>query len=162
MKSRHLQGCSPHLCRLRTDGLALWASIERTDRMLVHGPSKPISRLSTETWLFPLFHWLLWERSWIRTRRSVSRRVVDCVESPSSRGSGSVQIYWWLHERLLYIDHMRYVWSRAICGPSVKSVWRVGWVFPRRVYIDSNHLDSQIWVPLVCGSHHVDNLMNLM
>jgi hypothetical protein len=22
MKSRHLQGCIPHLCRLRTDGLA--------------------------------------------------------------------------------------------------------------------------------------------
>jgi hypothetical protein len=23
VESRHLQGCNPHLCRLRTDGLAL-------------------------------------------------------------------------------------------------------------------------------------------
>jgi hypothetical protein len=27
--------------------------------------------------------------------------------------------------------------------------------FPCSVYIDSNRRDSQIWVPLVCGSHHV-------
>jgi hypothetical protein len=33
-------------------------------------------------------------------------------------------------ERLLYVDHVRYVWSRAICGLSVESVWRVGQVFP--------------------------------
>jgi hypothetical protein len=26
------------------------------------------------------------------------------------------------HERLLCVDHVRYVWSRAIHGPSVESV----------------------------------------
>jgi hypothetical protein len=51
------------------------------------------------------------------------------------------------------------VWSGTLRGSSVKSVWRVDWVFPCKVYIDSNHRDSQIWVPLVCGSHHVDNLI---
>jgi hypothetical protein len=33
------------------------------------------------------------------------------------------------HERLLYADHMRYVWSRAIRGPNVECVWRVDQVF---------------------------------
>jgi hypothetical protein len=29
------------------------------------------------------------------------------------------------HERLLYVDHVRYVWLRAICGPSMECVWHV-------------------------------------
>jgi hypothetical protein len=62
-------------------------------------------------------------------------------------------------ERLLYIDHVRYVWSWTICELSMECVWHVGRVFPYRVYIDSNRRDSQIRVPLVCGSHHVGNLM---
>jgi hypothetical protein len=44
---------------------------------------------------------------------------------------------------LLYADHVRYIWSWTICGLSVGSVWRVGWVFPYRVYIDLNRRDSQ-------------------
>jgi hypothetical protein len=35
VENRHLQGCSAHLCRLRTDGLAPRVSIERTDHMMV-------------------------------------------------------------------------------------------------------------------------------
>jgi hypothetical protein len=34
------------------------------------------------------------------------------------------------------------VWSRTIRESSVKSVWCVDWVFPSRVYIDSNRRDS--------------------
>jgi hypothetical protein len=78
------------------------------------------------------------------------------------RSSGSVQIYWRLCERLLYVDHVRYVWSWTIRGPSVKSVWRVSRVFSCRVYIDSNRHDFRIWVPLICDSHHIDNLMTWM
>jgi hypothetical protein len=48
VESRHLQDCSPRLCRLRTDELASWASTERTDHMLVYGPDKPSIMLSTE------------------------------------------------------------------------------------------------------------------
>jgi hypothetical protein len=54
------------------------------------------------------------------------------------------------------------IWSATIRKSSVKSVWHVDWVFLCRVYIDLNHRDSRIWVPLVCGSHHVDNLTNSM
>jgi hypothetical protein len=38
-----------------------------------------------ELGLRPLLHWLVRERSWVRTRESVSRCVVDCVGSPFSR-----------------------------------------------------------------------------
>jgi hypothetical protein len=48
VESWHLQGCSPRICRLRTDGLAPRASIERTDRILVYGPSKPSSLSAIE------------------------------------------------------------------------------------------------------------------
>jgi hypothetical protein len=41
-------------------------------------------------------------------------------------------------------------------------MWHVGQIFPYKVYIDSNHHDSQIRVSLVCASHHVANLTNLM
>jgi hypothetical protein len=34
----------------------------------------------------PLLHWLLWERSWVQTCGSVSRRAIDCVGCPSSQG----------------------------------------------------------------------------
>jgi hypothetical protein len=30
-------------------------------------------------------HWLAWERNWVRTCGSISRRVVDCVRSHFSR-----------------------------------------------------------------------------
>jgi hypothetical protein len=91
---------------------------------------------------FSLLHWLLWERSWVQTRGSDDRRVVDCVGSPSSR----VQ---WIYSNLLTT-----VRKIAICGPrEIRMVVdytqtecgkRVAcWSgFPCRVYIDSNHHDS--------------------
>jgi hypothetical protein len=47
-------------------------------------------------------------------------------------------------ERLLCVDHVRYVWSETIRGLSMGCVWHVGRVFPYRVYIDSNRRDSRI------------------
>jgi hypothetical protein len=124
---------------------------------------KPSSRPSIECWLCPpLLHWLARERNWVQTYGSVSRHVMDCVMSPFSQEQCPPQLCGRLHKRLLCVDHVRYIWSRTICGSSVGYVWRVGQVFPCRVYIDSNRRDSQVWVPLVCGSHHVDNLTDLI
>jgi hypothetical protein len=54
--------------------------LERTDRMLVYGPSKPSSMLLTVVLLSPLLLWLLeCERNWMGTRRSISRRAGDVV-----------------------------------------------------------------------------------
>jgi hypothetical protein len=38
-----------------------------------------------ELGLRPLLHWLVRERSWVRTRGSVSQRDMDCVGSPFSQ-----------------------------------------------------------------------------
>jgi hypothetical protein len=54
------------------------------------------------------------------------------------------------------------VWSGTLRGSSMESMWHVDRVFSYRVYIDLNRHDSQIWVSLVCGSHHVDILINLL
>jgi hypothetical protein len=86
VESQQLQGYSPCLCQLRTNGLALVKSIECTNRMLVF--MDPVSRVvghRQELGLCLLLHWLAQERNWVQTHRSVSRCAVDCVESPFSR-----------------------------------------------------------------------------
>jgi hypothetical protein len=155
VESRHLQGCRPHMCRLRTDGLApvskYWTYQSHAG---VYGPSKPTSPLSTNVWLSPLLHWLARERNWGWTRGSINRCAVDCVESPFSQEQWLYPTLSMMCEGFLYVDHVRYVWSWTIRGLSVESMWRVGRIFPCRVYIDSNRRDSRIletaclWQPL--------------
>jgi hypothetical protein len=53
---------------------------------------------------FQLLHWLLWERSYVRSPGSFSRRAVDWVASPSSRGQ-------WIYSNLLMTT-----WKVAIRG----------------------------------------------
>jgi hypothetical protein len=56
------------------------------------------------------------------------------------------------------------MWDTYGLGPYADRAWDAYGVFVWfcRVYIDSNLHDSRIWVLLVCRSHHIDNLMNLM
>jgi hypothetical protein len=49
------------------------------------GPVNLVVGHRQELGLRPLLHWLVQERSWVRTRGSVSRCAVDCVGSPFSR-----------------------------------------------------------------------------
>jgi hypothetical protein len=49
------------------------------------GPVNLVVGHRQELDLHPLLHWLTQERSWVRTRGSVSRRDVDCVGSLFSR-----------------------------------------------------------------------------
>jgi hypothetical protein len=146
--SRHLQGCSPRLCHLRTDGLTpvskYWTYQSHAD---VYRPSKSSSWLPTVAWLYPhcFIGWLMRETGYGPIDRSAD--MLWIVLGAIFLGSSDpAQLCWWLHERLLYVDHVRYVWSWTIHGLSVKIMWRVGRVFPCRVYINSNHRDSQIWV----------------
>jgi hypothetical protein len=102
----HLQDCSPRLYWLRTDGLApaskYWTYGSHVGDM---DPVSPVVGYQQKLDFFPLHHWLLWERSWVWTRGSVSQRAVDYVGSTSSR----VQ---WICSNLLTI-----LWKIAICGP---------------------------------------------
>jgi hypothetical protein len=106
VESRYLQGCSPRLSQLRTDGLAPRASFEHTEHMLVFmGPISLVVGCQQKLDFSPLLHWLLWERSWVRTHGSISRYAVDYVRSPYSRGQ-------WICSNLLTT-----VRKVAICGP---------------------------------------------
>jgi hypothetical protein len=142
----NLQGCSPRLCRLRADGLTpvstywmYWSHVG--DMCLVslvtcHQQMHGLSALS---------QWLCWERNWAGSREPLSQ-VERWSQEYFSWEQCIHPTLLMTHERLLYVDHVRYVWLRAIRGPSVKNVWHVGWVFLYIVYIDSNRCDSQIWV----------------
>jgi hypothetical protein len=85
VKNRHLQGYSPHLCWLRTDGLAPTSKYwTYRSHIGVMGLVSLVAGCQQKLIFSPLSHWLLWERSWIRTHGSDDRRAVDCVGSPSS------------------------------------------------------------------------------
>jgi hypothetical protein len=67
-----------------------------------------------------LLQLLSWERNWVETRRSVSRRVVDCIERHFfSRAVESVQLCWvsvkGYHVRGLFVEsvHMVYMDRRG-------------------------------------------------
>jgi hypothetical protein len=111
-----------------------------------YGPGKPSSRLSTEAWLSPLLFGCCGREAGYAPTDQMTVVLWIVPGALLLWCSGSVQIYWWLYERLLYVDHVRYVWSGTIRGLSMKSVWCVGRIFTCRVYIDSNHRDSRIWV----------------
>jgi hypothetical protein len=74
-------------------------------------PSKPTAWLSTKAYyqqkldVSPLLYWLLWERSWVQSRRSVSCRAVDWVGIPSSL------------EQLICSNLLTTTWKVAIRGP---------------------------------------------
>jgi hypothetical protein len=84
--SRHLQGCSPRLCRLRIVRLPPMSKY-RTYRSRVGdmGPVNLVVGHRQELGLRPMLHWLVQERSWVRTSGSINRRAVDCVGRPFSR-----------------------------------------------------------------------------
>jgi hypothetical protein len=161
--SQHLQGYSPRLCQLRTDGLAFtskyWTYRSHAGDM---GPVSLVAGCQPKLVFSPLPYWLLWERSWVQTCGSDGHRAVDYVRSPSSQGHWICTIMlttsWKIAMR--WPREIRMVWDHTQTERGMRVVCWSG--FPCRVYIDSNHHDSRIWVPLVCGSHHIDNLTNSM
>jgi hypothetical protein len=124
MESCHLQVYSPRLCRLRTDRLAPRASIERTDRILIYGPSKPSSLSSTEAWLNPTTLLVgLGEKLGMYPLIGQLVYCGLCQEPFFSGAVESVQIYRWLvkgcyawttwdtYGRWPYVD-----WAWKVCG----------------------------------------------
>jgi hypothetical protein len=138
---------SLHLCRLMAEGLVptnkYWTYRSHADVM-------GSVNLVACCWQMFVFHYCFnggveRETGW-RTYRSLSRVGGLCQESFFSRAVGSVQRCWWLvkgcHVHELPAESVRqaYVDWRAKCTCHVDRV------FPCRVYIDSNHRDSRIWV----------------
>jgi hypothetical protein len=100
-----------------------WASIERTDHMLLFmGPISLVACHRQKLGLSLLLHWLVSKRNWVWTHGSVSRQAVDCVGSPFFLGAvGSVQIYWCLMNGC----YMWTMWDTYGLGPYVDRVWKV-------------------------------------
>jgi hypothetical protein len=113
--------------------------------MLVYGPSKPRSLSSIKAWLKHTASLVVRGEKLGGDPQIGQPACWECSqESLFLESNGIDPNLLMTHERLSYVDHARYVWSRAIRGPSVENVWRVGRVFSCRVYIDFNHHDSQI------------------
>jgi hypothetical protein len=64
------------------------------------------------------------------TRGSVSRRAVDWDGSLFLKSSMIRPTLLGQHERLAYVDYLRYIWQSAIHGLSAGCVWRVDQVSP--------------------------------
>jgi hypothetical protein len=149
VESRHLQDCGPCLCRLRTDGLAsasrYWTYWSHAGDM---GLVNRCSLLLTDDWFSRLLQWLLWERNYVWTHGSVSRRALNWDESLFSWGQ-------WICSTMLMtsemLPHTRTARKKRMSGVC-ELVWEayVSCVsgFPCMVYIDLNHRDSQIWVTI--------------
>jgi hypothetical protein len=84
--SRHLQGCSPRLCLLSTNGLAPREQVLNVPIAYWYmGLVSLIACYRQKLSLSLLIHWLAWEINWIQTHVSVSWCDVDCVGSPFSQ-----------------------------------------------------------------------------
>jgi hypothetical protein len=109
---QHLQGCNPCLCQLRTVRLApeskYWMYRSYASDM---SPINLVVGCQHEFNFSPLlFGCCGREAGYGPTDRMF---VVLWIESGALLlgCSGSIQICWWLYERLLYVDRVRYVWS---------------------------------------------------
>jgi hypothetical protein len=156
----HLQGYSLRLCQLRTDELGL---VSKYWMYRSHdGDMSSVSWCSCDT-TWPKHLSLTLRLSWGRGMRWP--KTTDgpvYLQSPRLLpGVGACFILMGTSE-MSPMRTMGDVWSGTICESSMENMWHVDRIFPCRVYIDSNHRDARIWVPLVYASHHVDNLTNSM
>jgi hypothetical protein len=147
VESRHLQGCSPYLCRLRTDGLTPMSKYWMyQSHASVMGPVNRCSLLLIDAWLSLLFQWLSWYRNWVVGLWITQSGRGLCRETFFSGAVGSIQCCWWLVKGC----HVRELPTGSMRGACVdlhgKCTCHVYRIFPCMVYIDSNCRDSRIWV----------------
>jgi hypothetical protein len=122
---------SPCLCRLRTEWLVPMSKYWMyRSHVGVYGPSKTSILPPTDSWLKPTASMArLGEK--LRQLPRATQPVWEVESGALFRRSSSIHLMLLMtHERLLYVDHVRYVCSRAIHSQSVESVWCVGRVFP--------------------------------
>jgi hypothetical protein len=113
--------------------------------MLVYGPSKASSLLSTKAWLKPTTSLAVRGKKLGEDPQIGQSACWGCSQESLFIGSSGIHANRSVTlERLLYANYVRYIWSEVICSLSVERVCRVGRVFPCRVYIDSSHYDSRI------------------
>jgi hypothetical protein len=152
---------SPRLCRLRTEGL-----VHMSKYWTYRSHAGDISLVNLVVCYRQIFgfHYCFngcvgRETRW-RTCGSLSWARGLCREPFFSVAVGFVQCCWWLVKGC----HVRGLPTGSVCGAYVD--WRgkrkchVYQVFPCRVYIDSNHRDSQIWVTACSWLPSSSNLLD--
>jgi hypothetical protein len=96
-----------------------------------YGSGKPSSRPPTEGWLYPhYFNDCLGRETGYGSMNRSANMLWIVLGTLFLRSSGPAQLCRWLCERLLCVDHVRYVLSGTIRGLSVGCVWRLGRVSP--------------------------------
>jgi hypothetical protein len=111
----------------------------------VYVPSKPSSWSPTGAWLTPTAS-LVGSGEKLGTDPWVGQPTCCglCRQPFFLRRSGIRPNLSTSHEGLLYVNHIKYVWSWTIRRLSVESVWHIGQVFPCMMHIDLNRRDSRI------------------
>jgi hypothetical protein len=114
VESWWLQGCSPRLCRLRTNGLApvskYWMYRLHAGDM---GPLSLVARCQQKLVFSPYLIWCCGRKAGYEPMDQMVIELWIVLGALLLRGSGSVQTCWWLRERLLCMDH---TWTkRGMC-----------------------------------------------
>jgi hypothetical protein len=120
MTSQHLQGYSPRLYRLRTDGLSLMSKywMYRSHA----GDMSLVSLVACHQQIFGLslpLQWLCWERNWGGSHGPLSRVERWSREHFFSRTIVSEQCYWWLTKGC----YIRTTWDMYGQGPYAYRDW---------------------------------------
>jgi hypothetical protein len=108
VESWHLKGSSPHLCRLRTDGLTPMSKYWMYQSHA--GDMSPVSLVAYHRQMLgfaPTASRLARKRNWVWTCGSVSRCAVDCVKSPFSLEQWPCSTLSMTHERLPHTETAR-------------------------------------------------------
>jgi hypothetical protein len=127
VESRHLQSCSPRLCRIRTGRLAPRKQVLNVP--ITRWYMGPVSLVAYYWQLCGFLHFFYGgegERNWMGTRRSVSRRAGDVVGNSffSRAMSNSIDDFmkgcytwtaWDMYGRGSYVD-----WAWKACGVLVE------------------------------------------
>jgi hypothetical protein len=152
---------SPHLCRLRTEGLELVSKYwTYQSHASVYGPSKPNSLPSIDAWLKPTaslaglgekLRWVPWttQQDW------------EVGSGALFLGSSSIHpMLLTTYERLLPMGIARKKRTSGVRHLEWEAYVSYGRVFPCRVYIDLNHHDSRIWVTTCSWLPSSSNLLD--
>jgi hypothetical protein len=110
------------------------------------GKRRTISWKGQEVWCGKLAHptlsppFVSVKNRWIDSHKKVLNILITCLSYDSDKPSSHLSTEgwvcphcfngWWLRERLLCVDRVRYVWLTVTHVLSVGSVWHVGQVSP--------------------------------
>jgi hypothetical protein len=118
--SRHLQGCSPHLRWLRTDGLAPASKCWTYSHARDMGTVSLVACHQQMFGLSLLLQCLYWERNWGKSHRPLSRADRWSWKHFFSGAVVSVQRYWWLTKGC----YTRTMWDMYVWGPYMDWAWK--------------------------------------